>query len=348
MAKVALIAGVGGMCGRNMAQLLAATAGWEIIGLSRTSPWLGPEVRHIAVDLLDPAESKARLKDVAVTHVFYTALMTGRTLDEENALNTRLMTNLLDAVVPNAPALEHVHVLEGVKWYGYHLGPYKTPARDDDPPCVPRYFYEDQHEAVLAAQRGRSFTWSTVRPGAVCGYAPAAHINLMSILAVYATMLRALKLPLFFPGDQRTYDALTFVTDAGLLNRAMLWASTTPAAANQAFNIGNGDAFRWRDMWPRVAAMFGMEAGPVKPTRLAEFMADKEPVWDELTRRHDLAPHKFSTLAPWGYADSVFTRGWDNLISAVKANRFGFTEMIDSEDMMRRIFAEFRARRIIP
>lgn len=347
--KVALIVGVGGMCGSNMARLLASAGGWEIIGLSRTTPDLGPKVRHIPVDLLDARQARERLQGLGrVTHIFYTALVSGRTLEDENELNRRLLANLIDAVVPIAAGLEHVHVLEGVKWYGYHLGAYKTPAREDDPPCQPRYFYRDQHEHVLGAQKGRAWTWSTSRPGAVCGYAPAANINLMTVIAVYATILKAVGMPLYFPGDQQTYDALTFTTDVGLLNRAMLWMATDPGAANQAFNVGNGDAFRWRDMWSRIAVMFDMEAGPVKSVMLTEFMADKDRVWAELTARHGLKRSDFRVLAPWGYADTVFRRRWDNLISTVKANRFGFTEMMDSEDMMRRIFGEFRALRVIP
>jgi len=76
-------------------------------------------------------------------------------------------------------------VLEGAKWYGYHLGPYKTPAREDDPPCRPAYFYEYQHECVLDWQRrGGRWGWSTTRPGAVCGYSPVSHINLMSVVGL--------------------------------------------------------------------------------------------------------------------------------------------------------------------
>ena len=347
--KVALIAGVGGMCGSNMAKLLAATGEWDVVGLSRSKPDLGPWLQHIPVDLLDPAQTRERLAHLgSVTHLFYTALLPGRTLDEENDLNTRMMVNLMDAVVPAAPNLEHVHVLEGVKWYGYHLGPYKTPAREDDPPCRPAYFYEHQHACVLKWQEGRSWAWSTTRPGAVCGYASAAHINLMTVVAVYASILKALGMPLFFPGDEPTWNALTFASDVGMLNRAMLWASTDPRAANQAFNIGNGDAFRWRDMWPRIAAMFEIEPGPVQTTKLVDFMADKGEVWADLTERHRLKPNDFYRLAPWGYADTVFRRYWDNCISTVKANRFGFTEMMDTEAMMARIFDEFRRERVIP
>jgi len=94
--------------------------------------------------------------------------------------------------------------------------------------------------------------------------------------------------------------------------------------------------------------MFEMPVGPVKTMRLAEFMADKASLWDDLVRRHDLRDAQFFRLTPWAYADTVFARHWDNAISSVKINRAGFTEMIDSEDMMRRIFGDFRARRVIP
>jgi nucleoside-diphosphate-sugar epimerase len=346
--NTALIAGVGGMCGSNMAVMLHAL-GWQVIGISRSDPRLGPWLRHLSIDLLDAAAASKGLVGIEdVTHVFYTALLNGGTLAEENELNTRLCVNFLDAAIPRIRALRHVHVLEGVKWYGYHLGAYKTPAREDDPPCRPAYFYEAQHARVLHHQAGKDWAWSTTRPGAVCGYAPRARIHLMGVIAAYASVMKALGEPLFFPGDIATFDALTFVTDVGLLNRAMLWASTEPRAANQAFNVGNGDAFRWRHLWPRIADMFEMPVGPVKTMRLAEFMADKASLWDDLVRRHGLRDAQFFRLTPWAYADTVFARHWDNAISSVKINRAGFTEMIDSEDMMRRIFRDFRARRVIP
>jgi nucleoside-diphosphate-sugar epimerase len=348
--KVALIAGVGGMCGSNMAQLLHDTGEWDVIGVSRSSPELGAWVRHVAADLLDPQQTRERLVNIGdVTHIFFTALLTGKTYEEENDLNIRLLRNFLDAALPQIRKLEHIHVLEGVKWYGYHKGDYKTPAREDDPPCSnPPYFYEAQHDYVLKHQQGQSWTWSSTRPGAVCGYGNGARINLMTVIAAYATIMKKLGMPLYFPGDEATYNAITFASDVGMLNRAMLWASTDPRAANQAFNIGNGDSYRWKYMWPRIAAMFDMEPGPVKKMCLVDFMADKEPVWNDLIRHHELKQTDLFRLAPWGYADTVFSRNWDNMISMVKANRFGFTEMIDSEQMMQRIFNEFREQRIIP
>lgn len=347
--KVALIAGVGGMCGGNMARMLHGTGEWDVIGVSRGDPELGDWVRHIPVDLLDrEATLKALAAVKGVTHIFYTALLNGRTFDEENHLNSRMAANFLDGTVPHASDLQHVHVLEGVKWYGYHLGAYKTPAREDDPPCVPAYFYEAQHDHVLKLQQGKSWTWSTTRPGAVCGYGNGARINLMTVLAVYGTIMKALKQPFYFPGDEDTYNAITFASDVRILNRAMLWASTDPRAANQAFNIGNGDSFRWKYMWPRLAAMFDLEPGPVKTMRLTEFMADKKELWNEIVAGNGLRQTDLFRLVPWSYADTVFRRKWDNMISMVKAYQYGFTEMIDSEQMMKDIIGDFRAQKIIP
>jgi hypothetical protein len=40
----------------------------------------------------------------------------------------------------------------------------------------------------------------------------------------------------------------------------MDWAATSEAGRNQAFNIVNGVIFRWRWLWSKLAADFGIEA----------------------------------------------------------------------------------------
>jgi nucleoside-diphosphate-sugar epimerase len=71
MKKVALIAGVGGMCGGNMARMLHDTGEWDVIGVSRGDPELGDWVRHIPVDLLDREATLKALAEVkGVTHIF--------------------------------------------------------------------------------------------------------------------------------------------------------------------------------------------------------------------------------------------------------------------------------------
>jgi hypothetical protein len=51
-------------------------------------------------------------------------------------------------------------------------------------------------------------------------------------------------------------------TSAPLHARFCEWAVTEPRAAGQAFNITDGDVQSWQDMWPRLAARFGMRVAP--------------------------------------------------------------------------------------
>src|SRR4051794_40055705 len=87
-------------------------------------------------------------------------------------------------------------------------------------------------------------------------------MNLVAVLAVYAAISAELGVPLRFPGRPGAYHALLELTDAGLLAEATVWAATEPRAGGQAFNIANGDLFRWSRMWPAVADSFGIEVAP--------------------------------------------------------------------------------------
>ncbi|MET4240765.1 putative oligopeptide transporter (OPT) family protein [Bradyrhizobium sp. RT10b] len=49
------------------------------------------------------------------------------------------------------------------------------------------------------------------------------------------------------------------MTDARLLARRLEWAATTGVARNNAFNVVNGDVFRWSWMWARLAGWFGFD-----------------------------------------------------------------------------------------
>ena len=100
-----------------------------------------------------------------------------------------------------------------------------------------------------------AWTWSAIRPSVVvrdCAGQPDEPRHGHRGLRVHQQQLG---LPLRFPGKPGAYGSLLEMTDAGLLAKATVWAATDPAGANQAFNIANGDLFRWSDMWPRIAAL---------------------------------------------------------------------------------------------
>jgi nucleoside-diphosphate-sugar epimerase len=347
--KVALIAGARGVIGSNLAAHLAAGGGWEVIGLSRRGGRAAPGVRQLAVDLLDEQDTMAKLSPLTgVTHVFYAAYQDRPSWSELVAPNRAMLANTLSAIEPAAAGLRHVSLMQGYKVYGAHLGPFKTPAREDDPPHLPPEFNVDQQQLLTERQRGKAWTWSAIRPSVVCGVALGNPMNLALVIAVYAAICRELGIPLRFPGAPGAYTSLLEMTDAGLLARATAWAATTPECANQALNINNGDLFRWNDLWPKIAAFFGLAAAPPLPMSLETAMADKAPLWEAMTRRHGLEPHSFGEVSSWGFGDFVLSWDYDVFADGSKARRLGFHEYVDTEAMFLRTFAELRHRRIIP
>jgi nucleoside-diphosphate-sugar epimerase len=173
-------------------------------------------------------------------------------------------------------------------------------------------------------------------------------MNIVNVLAVYAAISAELHVPLRFPGKPGAYDALLELTDAGLLAEATEWAATDPAAANQAFNIANGDLFRWRRLWPTIADAFGLEVAPPLPMSLADVMADKEPVWDAMIARHGLAPTSYADVSSWAFGDFVLSWDYDMFGDTSKSRRAGFHRYVDTEAMLVEQITDLRKRRILP
>ena len=348
-AKVAVVVGAQGVIGRNLVRHLESLEEWEIIGLSRRSSASSERVRHVSVDLLDQADTQAKLGGMSdVTHTFYAAYQDRPGWSELVAPNLAMLTNVVTAIEAAAPGLEHVSLMQGYKVYGAHLGPFKTPARESDAGHMPPEFNIDQQEWLAARQQGKGWAWSALRPSVVCGYAIGNPMNLAMVIAVYAAMSKELGLPLRFPGSPGAYHSLIEMTDADLLARATVWAATDPACANEAFNINNGDLFRWSEMWPEIARMFGLEVGPPLPMSLEDIMSDKEPLWDAMVARHGLAPNSYSDVSSWRFGDFVFRWDYDVIADGSKARRYGFHDFVDSKAMFLRIFEDLRARGVIP
>jgi nucleoside-diphosphate-sugar epimerase len=137
--KKALIAGATGVVGRNLLRHLLTLDDWDVIAVSRRKPDVEGRYEHVAVDLLDRAQTfGAFQRPRGVTHVFFSAYIERPTWAEMVAPNQTMLVNLMDAIEPASPDLAHVNLMHGTKWYGNHLGPFKTPAKEDDPRHMPQ------------------------------------------------------------------------------------------------------------------------------------------------------------------------------------------------------------------
>ncbi|MFO1281788.1 MAG: SDR family oxidoreductase [Burkholderiales bacterium] len=351
MSRTALIAGATGTCAKRLLEVLLADR-WSVVGLARRPPpdaAAGP-VRWVRADLLDAADTRRALADASgVTHVFYTARAKhGEGGDESVADNAAMFAHLLDAIVPVARGLEHVHLVQGGKYYGLHRGPYPTPAEEDDPrPAVPNFYY-DQQDRLEARQRGERWTWSASRPNVICDFAPERSRNLVSLIGAYAAILRERGEPLAFPGTRACWQALTEVTDATHFARAIVHLASAPGARNRAYNVTNGDLFRWERLWPRLAAYFGMAVGDIVDTPLAQRMADSDEDWRRVVRRHRLVDCRLEDLANWAYGDFVFRQGHDVASSTTRLRRTGFDAVVDTPTMFADQLGHYREARRLP
>ena len=347
--KTAVVVGANGVIGGNLVEHLQRTGDWNIIGLSRRGGIDSERVQHIAVDLLDGDETRRRLSHLTdVTHIFYAAYQERPTWAELVPPNLAMLVNVVTVIEDSSPNLEHVSLMQGYKVYGAHLGPFKTPARETDPPHMPPEFNVDQQQFLESRQVGKRWSWSAIRPSVVCGVALGNPMNLATVIAVYATMCKKLGVPMRFPGKPGAFGSLLEMTDASLLAEATVWAATTPACANQAFNITNGDLFRWNDMWPRIADIFGLDTATPLPMSLADVMADKEPLWNSIVAEHELKPTPYRDVSSWAFGDFVFSWDYDVISDGSKARRMGFHRFVDTEAMFAGIVTDLRRQRIIP
>lgn len=62
----------------------------------------------------------------------------------------QMLSNIVEVVEKHAKNLQHVSLIEGTKWYGVHLGPAKTPYKEDDPRYMPPNFYYDQEDYLVS------------------------------------------------------------------------------------------------------------------------------------------------------------------------------------------------------
>jgi nucleoside-diphosphate-sugar epimerase len=346
--KQALIVGALGGVGRNLVEYLSSLDDWEIVGLARRKPDFDNRATFISVDLLDREDTLTKLKGLTnVTHIFYTAFYGGPTFTGPVAENLAMLTNVVDAIEPIALHLQRIVLMQGGKVYGRHLGAFKTPAKESDPRHMPPNFYYDQEDFLRARQPGKSWTWTALRPEAFCSEIIGIP-SLPLVIAIYASISKELGLPLRFPGTPSAYHALCQVTDANLLAKASVWSATEANAANEAFNITNGDAFRWENLWVKFAQFFEMAYAPPQTISLTEFMADKEPLWNQMVQKYHLHLHPYQDLAVWPLGDFLFQCDWDVLLDTTKIQLAGFHQVVDTEVMFLNLFETFRQNRVIP
>src|SRR5450432_1446809 len=358
--KKVVVAGATGLVGNAALRHFGRSGDCEVVALSRRKPRQLHGARYVQADLTVSAQcNRAAAELRGATHLVYAALYETPSLvdgwRDPNQIRTNdlMLRNLMAALEPVAPQLGHVALLQGTKAYGVHVRPLIVPAREGRSEMYEQpNFYWAQQNFLRELQQGKSWHWSILRPVLIVGETIGGAMDLIPPLGVYAAILREQRRALDYPGGAaRVAQAV----DVDLLARAIAWAGEAEAAGNEAFNVTNGDVFTWENVWPAISEALDMKPGVAAPLSLVASYPQWIAPWDALRENHNLispGPEAFAGLS-FQYADYSMRHGRTepgppSIVSTIKINKAGFTEMMDTEDMFRKWFRQARSNRLLP
>jgi nucleoside-diphosphate-sugar epimerase len=351
-----VVAGASGLVGRGALRAFANDPDCEVIAVSRRKPEGLENTRFLSVDLFDAAACRAAFLPLRnVTHLVFTALyensnnLIASWLDPEQIEgNAAMLRNLFEPLSTAAKNLQHVTLLQGTKAYGAHVRQIPVPAREDRDEFMRQpNVYWNLDDYRREKQKGASWTFTIVRPQVIFGDAIGAAMNPVSAIGAYGAILKERGEKLHFPGGvANVFEGV----DADLVGRAIRWASESDTARNQSFNVTNGDVMTWRGVWPAVADALGMKPGEDRPMALAGLDARE---WDAVVRKHNLAAPDLASFTgkSLDYVDLLMAGDrvrLPALVSTVKLRQAGFSETLDSEQMLRTAIAAMQERRLLP
>jgi len=341
-----LITGASGLLGVAAIERFL-DAGWDVVGVSRRKPELpsGRDIDFLSVDLRDREKARAAFEPLTdVTHVAYTALhekpelVAGWSSKDQIDTNNAMLRNVVEPIVRSAKNFQHISVLQGTKVYGVHLHPIPIPARERDARKDHPNFFFDQEAYVGEMGAKHGFSYTALRPQLVTGPTPGA-LNVLPAIGAYAAIRREKGEPFGFPGGPSfVWEA----ADADLVGDVAVWAAQSPQAANEAFNITNGDVFEWRNVWPGIAETLGVEAGPDTPMSVTAYLAEHADVWGKIVAKYGLRSRSLRDLVGQGdqHADFAFAYGAPAgpraFVSTVKLRQAGFVKVVDTEVSFRK------------
>jgi nucleoside-diphosphate-sugar epimerase len=355
MKRIALVIGASGITGGSLAEKLIEQ-GWETYGLSRSPNTENEKLIPVAADLLDLKSLETGLTNISPTHVFITTWMRNDTEAENVRVNGLMVRNVLSVLSPKK-TVEHVALVTGLKHY---LGPFEayakegflpeTPLREEHPRLDLENFYYAQEDEVHAGAARDGYTWSIHRPHTVIGHAVGNAMNMGTTLAAYATICKETGNAFIWPGSRAQWEGISDVTDASVLAAHLIWASTTDAAKNQAYNVVNGDVFRWNRLWKKIADYFEIASvgfnGDINP--LEDQMSNASLIWAEIASKYHLKETNLDRLASAWHTDLDLGRPIEVMTSMSKSRKFGFMEYQDTEETFFNLFERLRDKKLIP
>ncbi|KAH7426647.1 hypothetical protein KP509_10G010100 [Ceratopteris richardii] len=265
-----------------------------------------------------------------------------------------MFQNVVNALMAHADHLQHICLQTSDKHYTMNSTVMLDPPFSEHMPRLHTLNVYHSLEDILlnAVAKKEGVTWSIHRPSIVLGFSPWSYTNLIGSLAMYATICKHEGLPFQFLGNKKSWERFVDAADANLIASQEVWACLDQNGKNQVFNVANGDVISVKRLWKVVADEFGLEVPTPyygkTITTLEEVMSEKDEVWDEIVRIHDLHTTKLSEVGCWWYVDSVLNATSSSVLNLNKSKELGFTSFRNTEVAIIHWIHELRRKRFIP
>ena len=342
--NVAIIFGVTGLVGRELAKRLLLEPSWKVYGIARNPETLpttliSPCYHFISCNLLNPLETQKKLSGLYdVTHVFWVTWASQFPLETQESceVNKAMMSNALSSILSIAKNLKHVSLQTGTKHYVSLQAPFdqgKFYYYHEEFPrmCKALNFYYTLEDLLMEKLNGTKVSWSVHRPGLILGSSVRSFYNFMGSLCVYGAICKHLKLPFVFGGTRKCWEE-SYIdgSDARLVADQHIWAATkcdVNYTNGQAFNSINGPSFTWKEMWPIIGKKLGVYVPHdmfVENFWFSIAMAEKHHVWEEIVEENGLVQTSMENLANWEFLDALFRFPFKLMGSRDKVDGLGF------------------------
>ncbi|KAF2155424.1 hypothetical protein K461DRAFT_292283 [Myriangium duriaei CBS 260.36] len=308
---------------------------------------------------------KSKVKDISsVSHVFFTAYIEKPSYEELREVNTSLFRNALTAIDQVAgSSLQAVILQTGGKHYGVEFPDQLTisPPLKEDAPRIPKplydnIFYYAQYDVAKELSQGKDWRFYEVRPDVIVGFTPGSnYMNVAQGLGFYFSLYREIhgegaEVP--FVGTEKSWRNTHTDTFQDVLAKQEIYTALKSREVQNgtSFNSANGDVVAWKDVWPGVAAWFGLKGtGPGREAvDTGKWAGENEEAWRRLEERHGLKKGIFEKYS-WGFIKGVaelfdFDREYDLAAS----RRIGFEETVDTVKGYTIALDRMRDAKIIP
>ncbi|KAI9016901.1 hypothetical protein DFJ74DRAFT_678723 [Hyaloraphidium curvatum] len=383
MPGAVLITGGNGITGSYLVEYLLSPEGekhfTKVIATSRRAPnpdWvkydlpagaLGKRLVWVEADLLNESPDALAEKFTAaggaeITHVLWGAYVyppQGWGSKEETDANEKIFDSTMRAVVKCSKKFERVVLQLGAKWH-IRDPPMIQPIREsDEPPNVPLCpFYNRQLTVAKKLGAEHGFTWTCTLPLAILGVTRQTAMTQATSLATYILIMKHREGPLIFPGSAGDWNSIQQASSADLLAKHNVWAALEPKCAGQILNDSDGDFFRWKYLFPKMLAYFGVPKEKILlEGEMEKHLSQKNDVHTIVTAKavtEEIAKESWAkvmaedpSVSPDGwkqgvesmwFVDAMFASPFSLVYSATKNQQLGWNGYKDTEESFYDIF----------